>query len=341
MAYQTKEWAKVDFYRVSQVGYYKHAGKTSEFCSLGQLLHELHTWVAGKTIELTGTFNDNADVQNAPVFVADLQSEGGNFLLSTWNQVPALGGNSASIPKTATVGKAKPATSSVPAGNIPGYPTYFWFIPSLNVFATIRLENATLNGQQALRRYLESFLATSTSYARYSKDLPPKLLGYSRAAGDPPSKVRSRFHTHPYVKDGAHARILAEAPNIRKVIRKTELNLQTAEDSALWQKLLRKTHLSPATKAQALSIPIEYEVATSVTTPEVQEMINDFNASTSSYEDYGFVLKNNGQQLWLSRSLAKDRVSVTITRENDATVDAASLLKALQNQYSSLIALLQ
>jgi hypothetical protein len=341
MAYQSKEWVKIDFYNVSQVGYFKYGKKDAEFCSLAQMLSELQKWVSGKTIELTGTFNDTSNPQDAPTFIADIQSALGNYLLSTWNQTPSFDGRAASIPKTATVGKAQPATSSVPAGNIPGYPTYFWFIPVLNVFATVRFEGAVLNGQQALRRYLEAFLATSTSFVAYSNDTPPKFLGYAKTAGSPPIRAKARFQTHPYVKDGAHARILAEAANIRKVMRKTELNLQTKEDKSLWQKILRRTHLSPATKAQAISIPIEYEVATHVTKAEVSEMIKDYAASQSTYEDYGFVLKGSGEQLWLSRSLAKDRISVTVTRTNEATIDAASLLAALQNQYASLISSLE
>jgi len=342
MQYQSKEEARIHFYRVSQVGYYKYGSGVSEFCSLRELLTQLQNWATGKTVEQSALFVDSDDAEQAPVYILDVHQSNGNFLVATWNASSSNNGKAAFIAKSAKVGNAKPSTSKIPKDNIPGFATYFWFVPSEGVFATVRLSETSLNGQKGLQRYLEQFLHTVTSFVRKATGPEPKVLGYSIDEHAAPANLFPRFRTEPFVKPGVHQKILNSAPNIRKVMRKTKLNLSTVDDRDLWQRIIQRTQFKHAANSSTKSVPIEYEIATRVTVEEVQAMIDNFVAhgSTKS-EDYGFVLSGSAEQLWLSRSWAKGDFMLTFTRIDDHTVDSGSLLSALESQKVGLLSIMK
>ena len=59
---------------------------------------------------------------------------------------------------------------------IPGFPSYFWFVPEKNVFATIRFAHS-VQGKSNLDHYLNGFLAIKSHYIVLNHE--DEVHGYS------------------------------------------------------------------------------------------------------------------------------------------------------------------
>jgi hypothetical protein len=90
-----------------------------------------------------------------PVLCADIRTnpDTNDCLLTTWNVTPHAGDQIASIQGNSVVGNPVVVMNNLPAGGIPGFATYFWFIPAQSVLATVRFHH-THNGHQGLDMYL-------------------------------------------------------------------------------------------------------------------------------------------------------------------------------------------
>jgi hypothetical protein len=128
---------KVTAFEVARCGYFLPRKKIAEFGSLADCLSDFHAWTTGKNLEDTLTFKvDGEDVQETYCFEMQKSNKTGNYLITTWNKVPMVEGGVPTANGSAKVGKVDVALAKVANGNIPGYPSYFYFLPSSNaVFA--------------------------------------------------------------------------------------------------------------------------------------------------------------------------------------------------------------
>ena len=100
---------------------------------------------------------DNNESDLLRTFCYSVDSNSGEYLMTTWNENADVGGKQAAIDSRGITGSATIETAEPPEGYIPGYPAFFWFIPNRNIFATIQL-NTRLNGRRNLNSYLQGFL---------------------------------------------------------------------------------------------------------------------------------------------------------------------------------------
>ena len=87
--------------------------------------------------------------------------------MTTWNKIADVEGKIASIDGQGITGQANVETTEPPRGYIPGYPSFFWFIPERSLFATIQF-NTPLNGRKNLVWYLYNFIKRFTSFILFS-----------------------------------------------------------------------------------------------------------------------------------------------------------------------------
>ncbi|MFO7127347.1 hypothetical protein P3E14_32305, partial [Pseudomonas aeruginosa] len=62
------------------------------------------------------------------------------------------------------VGNTEVVLKEIPEGGIPGFATYFWFLPERNVFASIKFQHL-ITGQKPMQEYMESYLTLYSSHA--------------------------------------------------------------------------------------------------------------------------------------------------------------------------------
>lgn len=342
------EKANVTFYRVQRCGCYKHGSGTPEFGSMADLLRQLSKWSDGKELSQTRLTQPSGDGDSLPVYLFGIEEKAGNALVSMWNEVPATkDGKVASVPANAKVGKAQQVLNKVQKGTIPGFPTFFWFVPEVGVLATLRFDQL-VTGQKPLQEYCEQFLATSSSYA---VQLPPDkenelesitVYGYRRSDKEPPStNVHPLFRTVLFIKPGQHELIIKRTHDIRKVHRRASLSLKNQEQRSYWQKGLALVGVGRP-NAQPSSAKMRASISAQPSSEEVKTIIKDWKAHGSSqWDDYGFQFKGEQKVHWLSSASARGEFTINVERDNVGQIDRVKLLDAVMHIKPELLTLLK
>ncbi|MFJ5428231.1 hypothetical protein ACIPUP_03580 [Pectobacterium actinidiae] len=330
------ETATITFYRIQKCGYYLYGAAEPAFGGCSELLADLAMWANGKTLKQTKTYEANEEV--LPAYLLDVKQDSDNVVLLLWNEVPSTDQSVPSVEENAQFGTG-PAVilNSIQEGSIPGFATYFWFIPSLNLVASIKL-NHPLTGQKAMQCYLQHFLKQSSSHVvAESVEMEDGthevvIKGYKVNPEDdelPKKKHYPQFVSGLVKNPGKHEVIRQNANNVTKIEKVVELDVSKADEFSLWQKLLINMHISQPQNAD-VSTKIRYELSPDVDLNDIEGMINDWNENSDTNScDYGFVFKGDSKMYWLSRSLARTKFPLNLERQDAEFVSSASLLAEL------------
>ena len=338
------EQVKIQFYRISKCGYYKYGAEAPEFGGIADILDQLNTWVKGegKALSETSTYeiHDAEDLYKTYCFDIKRNNHTGDYVLVTWNETPTNEGRVVTVNGEQPVGDAEVNFTDLPEGSIPGYATYFWFIPEINVYASIRFHHSLLIGKSNLEKYLSEYCAKFTSYViTEENDDGADISGYA-IEGEEPQNLNPEFKSFLYRKPGQIEAIRNAHDLITKVIRKNKLVPQIALHRSVWQRLLEGVGLANNENEFTEDVKIKYEFPF---TPSIQE----FNAMVEKWEDehetkwddIGFKLSGDPQIRWLSHSIAKSDYELDVVRDNDEIVDAQSLLNALSQMRNVILSL--
>lgn len=323
--------AKVSLFRISRCGFYGYRRDDHKFASIVNVLHDLKQWGSDKALRQTKTFEVQDGQDLHPVYLFNIESSTDNWLITTWNETASYENGVASVNGDSRVGRASVDLTDVGPGSIPGFPTYFFIIPSENIIASIRFEHAW-TGQRGLREYLKSFLGQFSKYVVFELDENGQnsVLGYREQVEDVVGQPNPHFDTKEIRNPGKLDEMRLKWNRIRKITRKVSLQMDHQLDSALWQRLLQKVHLTRPTVAGQV-VQLKYDVTSTLTLPELNRMIEDWQDNRNrTWDDYG-VLYTGGPSTpsWFSQSLAMGKIDLDVSWRSDAEIDSASLLRAL------------
>lgn len=339
------EFATVTFYKIHKCGFYRYGGNDVAFGDAQTMLSDLVNWATDKTLKQTKNFTGNDEV--LPAYLIDARQDGDNFLVILWNEVPSADGKVPSVSEdTKFGGQAKAILNAIEKGSIPGFATYFWFIPSLNLVSTIKLKHV-LTGQKSMQLYLKSFLKQSCSYVvselteteHGSHEVVIKGYASTPYGIDVTEKKHYPYFEVGIIKNpGKHDIIKQNVDNISKIEKVIELDVAKKDHVEFWQKLLSFTKVSKR-QTSGVSTKIRYEISPDVSPKDVDAMIADWNKNSSNDGcDYGFTLKGSSKVYWLSRSLARvSDFQFDITRNDEEFIDPDSLLKELVRKRRRLL----
>src|SRR5690625_932528 len=339
------EEAKVTFYKIEKCGLYEYGADVSKLGNVAGFLSQLKYWVKknDKPLDETCTYGIEESEDVDRTFWYDLIANGmtGDFLLTTWNETPSYEGKVAAVLAKSKVGSAKVEFTKLPKDTIPGYATYFWFIPSKNVFATIRFQHR-LNGKKNLDKYFKEFISKFSDYVVLgdSDEADFNVVGYSEKDGDEPINLHSQFKTSIVRKPGQIDYILEQKNQIRKITRHNRLSPKIAECQEFWQKALLNLGLKKQRNLNS-EVNFSYEFSFTPSEPELKEMIAEWEKNhDSKWDDIGFTLKGEQVPRWLSNSLARDKFELDVKRIDEEIVDARSLLDQLTEKRELILGLL-
>lgn len=340
------EEAKVTFYNIEKCGLYEFGEDTSSLGSISDYLNQLQAWVKknGKSLDETCTYaiEESEDVDRT--FCYDLVNNGvtGDFLLTTWNETPSYEGKVAAVKAKSKVGDAKVEFTKLPKDSIPGYATYFWFIPSKRVFASIRFQHR-LNGKKNLDKYFKEFISKFSDYVVTSEngDADFNVVGYSEHDDDSPLNLHPYFNTSIVRRPGQIEYIYSQRNSIRKITRHNRLIPKLADSQELWQKALKSLGLKKNKNLDS-EVKFSYEFNFTPSKDELNEMVEEWRKNhDSKWDDIGFTLKGEQVPRWLSNSLARDQYDLDVKRLDDEIVDASSLLEKLTDKRNLILSLLE
>ncbi len=337
------EDAKVTFYSIKQCGLYEYGSAERILGSLPLLLNQLKVWVkqGNKGLDETCTYEPEED---EGTFCYDLVSNDvtGDFLLTTWNKTPLYEGAVAAVDAKSIVGSAKVEFTELPEGRIPGYATYFWFVPESDVFATIQFQHR-MNGKQNFDHYIRGFISKFSDYSVFTVDGAGdlNLAGYSENGVDNPLNLYPSFNAKVVRKPGDFEEILNQRNSITKVIRHNTLLPGVEDAQDWWEKSLSFLKLleKPELKTE---VDISYEFAFNPSEGELINIIDSWKENHGEkWDDVGFKITGRKSPLWLSNSLAREDFPLDVKRVDQEIVDATSILEQLTDKRDSILALLK
>lgn len=335
------EEASINFYEITKCGYYKPGNQVQEFCSQKDMLEELLLWVKDKDLGDTCTYAIEESENGYHTYCLDIAKSisSEEFIITTWNETPSTQGNIASVSPTSKVGKANVALTPLPKNNIPGYATYFWFIPNKNILATIRFHHA-VNGHQNLCRYLKTFLAKWTSFVATNEndvEADHSIIGYRKDINTEPLNLNPMFESYLKKKPGKIEFIVNNRENIRTIYRKNLLSPKSQVDITFLNQMLEKLGVQDPPQTDH-EVKVKYEFNYTPEEAELNSIITEWEHNHSTkWDDIGFKLQKDDGTYWLSYSLAKRSIKLDITRENAEIVTASSLLNAILDNRQVLL----
>lgn len=343
------ENVKIQFYKINKCGFYRYAGEEPEFGSMEETLADLEAWVKsdGKALVETSTFETEDSESILKTYCFDIESESstGDFLLVLWNETPSDEGRVASVNGSQPVGKVDVDYTDLPDGFIPGYATYFWIIPDLNIYASIRFSNNRMIGKDNLEQYIKEFMAKFSEFVLLSdkpdEDGNYEILGYENAGKDY-FDVRSDFKSYIYNKEGEIDFLTKNREKISKIIKKNKLQSKIQVDRTLWESFLDSLNLGSNKNYSISDVKVKFEVPFTPTQGEIEAIIKSWETDhQTKWDDVGFKLKGENKIYWLSHSVAKDEVHLDVVRDNNEIVEAKSLLLAITSIRKKLLLLIK
>lgn len=341
------ELVKINFYRVDECGYYSYGNSTPEFGELTSMFNELKSWAfdGSRPLLETCTYEAADGSGSLHTYCFDIHSAAnGDIFITTWNETETIDGATASVKGSDPAGNAHVNTTAVPTGHIPGYPTYFWFIPSENTFATLRFNGARLNGHAGLKLLFDGFIKMFTSHVVYETGQPREaenLLGYVDRPGDSVQpNLRASFKSHPAKLVGQVQHLKDKRGSITKILRKSTLLNADIDDRNLWQKLLQNVGVT-SSPAIVNDVKVKTEIPFTPSVEQLEQILAEWESGDSSnWNNVGFHFLGDKDILWLSHSLIKDERDLDIVKDANGIVSLESIERELARHRSNLLNLL-
>lgn len=327
------ENATLTFYKIKTCGYHQHGRQGAVFGGVSDTLEQLRVWISGKQLSLTKTY-EAVENGSLPAYAVDVTSQGDQCLLTLWNEIPSTDGAIAAIDGTARVGAADVKIHEVQDGGIPGHASYFWFLPMQGLVASVRFQHL-LAGHFQMGRYIQGFLEKSAAHVVYSEEAGPdgelEIVGYRQNQNSPIQKLRPRFRSEIYRREGPLEFILNNSHRIRRLEKKASLKLLENPGREWWQKMLDQFHLTePDVRPEEVKIKYDLQMS-GLTRDQVQTLIDEWRAEYEQDDDnnYGFKFVGDGTTYWLASSYVRDTIQIETQRINSEIVDPRRLLQEL------------
>lgn len=342
---------RIKFFKTDRCGYYRYRSSHAAFGSLAEMLDDLSNWVDGKSISETTTYepSDEQDENLLHTYCYGIwTNDDGDVLLTTWNETATSDGAVASVNLTGSVENAEIETSDIPDGYAAGYPAYFWFPHGVDGFATIQVNNR-LNGRNNLDEFLRGFLRNYSQWVVCNEDNDDPevdiILGYSATGeADDLDSAKPYFRASQWKTNGNLDFIRSNRSEIRKMVRRDELNFAHEEPVSLWQSIWRNItgdDTSPQLQGtHRLSLEVDYVPEEEDLERIIQHWEEDHANLVGHYQDVGFKLHGDQRIHWLSKSLASELFDLEVTYSDGPLVDGEALLEELQSQRTQILALL-
>ena len=334
----------IKFYEITHCGYYDHEHGAHCFGTCEDTLSNLSRWVKPKILVDTCTFDFKNSNGKCRALCLDITGPNSNqdFIIAMWNETHSSNGKIASIDPLCKIGEAKASLADFPKNNIPGFATYFWFIPSENVMATLSFKSRP-NGIKQLRQYLHGFLRTLNSHVITQNDLFSgiEVEGYTNDKYGSAQLLNPRFESTPMKKDGEIEYVIKNQNLIKSIHRTSEFSsYEQSSKSYLLRKLIGLKIISDDIFTNDLKT--KFKMNYNPTLNELHDIIAYWRKNYSeAWDDVGFTFMDTQSIYWLGNSLVATTIKLNIKRKDDEIINIRSLFKEISNNREQLVSFIQ
>lgn len=326
--------AKIKYFDIKKAGYYLRGANEPALSGVSDLLRKLKTWASdGRQFSNTTCYQADSSNDLYNTYFCDFaeDSASGDSVLILWNEIANDNGTIYGMDPSTKPGQSAMLSTgfgSKPA--IPGMPSYFWFVPSQGIFASIKFDHSS-HGKQNLENYLAGFLLNKAPYRVVDND--QKVVGFSKdgKSNEQSSQLSARFQAYARVQDQLEAELLANVDNISRIIKRETLQYSVKDD----RNTIERVFASLLSNVPSFSQPrtIVHELQFSPTSEEIKQIIKNFSVlgAGSSIKNAGFQYKN-GKRVMLTGTGIDFPYEFNIKRKDNQMVPASRLLSAIQAQ---------
>lgn len=331
---------RVTSYKVVECGYYRYNANSPDFGGYAAIVPQLENWVMREGLNLgdTCTYNpvEGDDILRTFCFdIASRTSE--SYLVTTWNETALINGKAATVDGHDRVGEATIHLTDIPENQIPGYPTYFWLLPSQGLLSTITF-GSPLNGHPNFIKFMNGFLELFSNHVVCDSSIEPATVeGYVESGGPVDIVYYPRFKSILRRNATPIELIKKKRTRIRKTIRKTTLKPTMEETLSFWEKIYA-TMTGLSDKPLNAETRVKYEIAFTPSAAELNGIVSQWKASDAQWDDVGFEFQGEGNKvIWLSSSLVRSDFDLPIEADDAPIIRAEVLLQALEERKSDIL----
>jgi hypothetical protein len=335
--------ANLHVYDVVKCGLYYGRSGEHKHMHLGGLIKELKGWISldDKPLIETSTYSDSAYVMSS--YCMAVEKHGGQYLIAMWNKVEHLKSGVGMVNGSASTNEIKVSRTKIGKTDIPGYPSYFWVLPSSNTIVGVLLDNPSFAINQ-LRNYLTGFLLNFSSHAVRSVEDPDTVKGFSDFPRPKKGKDERVVNTklipqfNMLVKKipGKYDELKDRYDDVTKIVKDVYVFDDTTDDKSSYVERIKSVFngISPIVKKK-----LRVEMPVKLVEADVDRFINKYEDSGhEDASDVGFVLKGQSSRIeWLSGSTQKEKVVLKLKWISKDNPDLLSLSKELKKNIEIII----
>ncbi|MFG1523470.1 hypothetical protein ABMA67_00540 [Halobacteriovorax sp. RZ-3] len=312
------------YFDIKEFGVYSNKGKRDKrfFPDVGDIFDSLSKWVDGKMVGNTKVMDKDPDNGYFPLYCYSVLKDGDdNFLVTVWNESQTSEGKLGRLKSNSRVGKIEVSETEFDEEDIPGYPSYYYIIPSKNVVINIRKENGSARSVE-FADYVKKYIGRFSEYANYNKaevsegpvDVRDRLfLGLSVNGEKPSLDLNEKFTIRMSYQKKNKRDILKLYSQVRKLVMSSKLSVShaaTDKNVNIIYKAFGIKKIKFGKEDLKLRTEIDY-------TPSEDEMKNMYDVwlKESAIKDsnirYGVKLKGKSSKVeWLGGTLMRDNFEV-------------------------------
>lgn len=339
------ETVKLAYYNINKCGYYKFGQDEPEFGGVTDVLADIKEWISDKSLRGTKVFDPRDGENLFPVYIHDLQIDPatGDALLITWNETPTTqDGHVAAAAGDDPVGSVEVSLMEVPEGGIPGFPCFFYFLPSKSIVIAIRFDGQTHTAQPALARYMSEFMAKFSSHVVLSEEGDEiQIAGYTQGERSAVlQNVRPHYKTSVARMQQKIQWLKENCASIRKLVRRDHLSIGVAAHYTRLQAIWSWLGIAQPAPPVSGSVNFDFQMDCSIDEAEFDQLVAFEEQEHNLDNNIGFMMKGDNTVYWLSHALVKQEIEIDAQRTDAGLVNTAELLAAMGAKRQAILAIL-
>lgn len=335
----------INFFTVNECGLYKQNSEKPHGLQLKETLELIEDWFRGKPLAETLPWApDQSKTGISKCYCRDLyhDEETGDFVLVLWKSDTDAAGSLLGAPQDMPAGKGEVVeyTNNFKGSKVIwGRPCYYWFVPALNIVASIKFDHSVCDSN-LMQEWVLRAITNKVHHPSKKKEETEK--GHVRFAycddGDATlGRFSYRFDVKLASLDTASSELMALASRVVGIVHRETIRLDKPEDErARWLSLFDGIeYLNPKPKTKTRHIEIRAEAKPTVA--ELKRIIEKFareNRKRGDWDNVGFQTED-GALVWADKYRLHEQINVN--QEGSKVFAAAELHGRLSSKRAELL----
>ena len=346
--------ANLTFFKIEKCGFFKRGNDNGESLPIHDLLTIYREWFeARESLAETLPWDEESEEYQfrKKVYCKSISfdSDNGDVLLTLWRSLGDHHGNVYGLRADSSLDDHHivNANDDVDGQSIIwGQPAYYWFIPSLNIYASIRFHD-TVSDKSELERYLKSFITLRSDFREKSMEQRVSTTGYPYTnitfpSEDGRSNLWFNFQSRQYTKLTECADLDAIARDITQFVQRDTISAISPQEETTWweRKMGNLPFISKSVDRESRNIEIIMDAAP--TSEELRNVFENYNEEyayrgNTDWCNLGFRKRSGGGTCWLNQFVVRSILNVDSNIES-RNFSSETLLASIRNQRDSLLA---